>query len=228
MRPPHCGTDPPSQSKSTSATALASSKAARSPSVAGSASNRCPCAWNSSLEPRYSGPRLLLAPLQGLHGFGSLQHMADTAAAAPARSAAPAADPTTLRHLRFICLNGDVHDFRKFMERHKSIDLNLVVDTGRDHTPLMLACDNPQATELVRILVEEFRVDVNSSMVSPRQGASVHCWLASTPVLCIIDRRVCFRAVLRDAAVRAQAHAAPHRLQGRGRRCDNAPDRQRG
>ncbi|KAA0153259.1 hypothetical protein FNF27_01194 [Cafeteria roenbergensis] len=99
--------------------------------------------------------------------------MADTAAAAPGRPAAPAADPATLRHLRFICLNGDVHDFRKFMERHKGFDLNSVVDTGRDHTPLMLACDNPQATELVRILIEEFGVDVNSSM-SERKLTPLH------------------------------------------------------
>jgi hypothetical protein len=80
----------------------------------------------------------------------------------PDAGESPYSDKALQKHVRYIMLNGDVHDFRKVRKLHPDLDLGTVVDPGRDWTPLMLACSNPHAFEMVRVLVEEERVDIHA------------------------------------------------------------------
>ena len=77
------------------------------------------------------------------------------------------------KRMMLACSNGDVGKFLDVIERHPMLELNNVLDEGREMTPLMLACENIEAIEMARTLVEELGVDVNSKVV--RIWTSVSC-----------------------------------------------------
>ena len=76
--------------------------------------------------------------------------------------------------LRMACMNGDVLAVMDALEEDPSFDIDAQVDRHRSFTPLMLACENADGAELVRLLVEELGANVNLRNVSGRLG-SVLC-----------------------------------------------------
>jgi len=74
------------------------------------------------------------------------------------------------RRLMLACQNGDVGLFLEEMEKQPLTNLDGILDEGREMTPLMLACENSEGVEMVRMLVEDLGVNVNVRAVRLRRS----------------------------------------------------------
>jgi Ankyrin repeats (3 copies) len=74
-------------------------------------------------------------------------------------------DAVVVRRIVDASANGDVAKLLELAESVADLDLDEPIDLGRDYTPLMLACENVDGVELVRVMVEEMGLDVNNAWV---------------------------------------------------------------
>lgn len=70
-----------------------------------------------------------------------------------------------LTQLRSATINGEIGTLLDALDRNPDFDIDSEVDTGRSYNLLMLACENSDAPEVVRFLVEECGANVNVQRV---------------------------------------------------------------